>query len=180
MGGVLAAIAIFLAAPAPTGADADPRTASFESGGVRIDVTVHSQVFAWTVTNVSAGPIVRFEVGNHNTYNHDPPEGWSATFVDDLLAFEAEGIYRAIQPGDAARFTTRVGSNGASLGLVPARLRVFGADESIEFQGVWGAVPQPMGIGALVAALLVAIGVAHAWWSGRRDGPRRAARHGTG
>jgi hypothetical protein len=177
MGGVLAAIAIAIAAPAPAAADVDPRTASFESGGVRIDVAVHSQVFEWTVTNVSAAPIVRFEVGNRNTYNHHGPGGWTPAVTGDTLAFEAEGVYRAIQPGRSARFDARVTSSGAVLGLVPARVRPFGAAESIEFPGVWGAVPQPKGIVALVAALLVAIGVVHAWWSGRRDGPRRATGH---
>jgi hypothetical protein len=146
--------------------------ARVEKDGVRIRVDVRAHVYTYTVVNLDASPITRFEIEQHNAYDFQAPDGWE---------FEAEqGIFRAWATGEEAairyrqprRFTMRVSSKGAVLGPVEARMSRESGD-SVVIADLWGISPEPRATILLVSFVVTAVILIHAWLLARRD--RRAA-----
>ena len=108
----LAALLI-AAAPTPPEVDGD---------GVRVSVKVEAQIYVWTITNVSAEPIMSFEVGQSNCYNHLGPDGWTTEKEGRVIRSWTTERARAVGPGKSFAVQARVSSGGAVLGAVPAEI----------------------------------------------------------
>jgi len=143
-----------------------------EQDGVRVEVLVRAQEYAFKVTNVDAPPIVRFEIDNYHTYNHLGPRGWTVELEENRLVCTADTPRRAIERGRSQAFTARVGSNSAALGVVDA-LVGFGPDHAPVGLEVWGPVRHPRSFIATIALTLAGIAVLHGLLVGRRLKPTR-------
>ncbi|MHC5002720.1 MAG: hypothetical protein ACYTJ0_06320 [Planctomycetota bacterium] len=155
--------------------EADPRSAVIEEGGVRVEVSVRSQIYRWTVSNVDAAPLVSLELGQYAMYNASGPPGWVVELDEGVLRARAEGPRSAIGPGDSAAFEARASSGGAVLGPVSCTI---GLDDgaALEIPGVWGTTAEPRSGVALVASTLLLIAFGHAALLARRDRRRSPAR----
>jgi hypothetical protein len=131
-----------------------------EFNGVRVEVTVESFDYTWTVTNLSAAPIARFAMKSHNAYDHTVPKGWE--YVSEYTSYEAwtDDPDLAIEPGESAVFTARAGTNGPMLRLMPGTIGHLGRDETVAFEA-WGPGPGSQSMVVLVAVALSAIAVFH-------------------
>ena len=131
-----------------------------ESGGVRIEVSVNSQIYTWTVHNLTSKPILSVEIGCSGTYRYTTPEGWEHEGLESsFMAWALDGK-DAIQPGRSGAFTARVSSGGAPLGDVAATI-VLDGEEQVVFDRIWGPSPKPRSIPMLIVTVLCVLGVGH-------------------
>ena len=142
-----------------------------EKDGVRVRAHIRSSKYYWEVTNIDAEPITRFEISQHNCYDYQVPDGWESEAAANVFRAWATDPGRAIRRGATERFSLRVSSTGAVLGLVAMRVGPD-AGEGIIIPEVWGPVPEPPSTVFLVAIVLVAIVLVHAWLLGRRERDR--------
>jgi hypothetical protein len=145
-----------------------------EQAGVSLRVTIHASIYEWTVTNVSAEPITRFEVGQHAGYDFQAPEGWLCESTAGQFRAWTTDQANAIGPGQAASFSQRVSSEGAVLGRVRARIG-FTAGDPVEFADIWGPQPEPHSTVFAVPAIVAIIVVVHLVLLTRRDRRQTAA-----
>jgi hypothetical protein len=145
-----------------------------EQGGIRIRADVQSSIYTWQVTNVSAPPITRFEIGQHHGYFFVGPKGWEVDADDHTFRAWTRDRLRALYPGRTGTFSLRMTSGGAVLGPVRAELG-FGSAEPVVFEGVWGTAAEPRRVVSLVALVLLAAMVGHTMLLARRDRARHIA-----
>ncbi|MCB9850182.1 MAG: hypothetical protein H6817_05705 [Phycisphaerales bacterium] len=124
-----------------------------EQDGVRIRAEVASNLYTWTVTNVSAEPITSFAIDVHHTYDFQGPEDWELDGPMPSGAFRAwtTDELRAIRPYKSATFSVRVNSRGAILGEGVATIGLSNGIEVV-IPGVWQPVPESRTTIAIVAA----------------------------
>ena len=139
-----------------------------EKGGVRIRADVQSSIYTWEVTNVSAPPITRFEIGQHHSYYFVGPKGWQVDADHRTFRAWTGDRLRALYPGRTGTFSLRMSSGGAVLGPVRAELG-FGSAEPLVFDGVWGTSAEPGRVVLLVALILLVLMLAHVLLLARRD-----------
>jgi len=139
-----------------------------EKGGVRIRADVQSSIYTWQVTNVSAPPVTRFEIGQHHGYYFVGPEGWQVDADDRIFRAWTSDRLRALYPSRTGTFSLRMSSGGAVLGPVRAELG-FASTEPLVFDGVWGTAPEPGRVVFLVALILLVLMLAHVLLLARRD-----------
>ncbi len=139
-----------------------------ETGGVRIRADVQSSIYTWQVTNVSAPPITRFQIGQHHGYYFVGPKGWQVDADDRTFRAWTGDTLRALYPGRTGTFSLRMSSGGAILGPVRAEVG-FGSAEPVVFDGVWSTAAEPGRVVSLVAIVLLAVMVGHTMLLARRD-----------
>ena len=145
-----------------------------EKDGVRIRADVQSSIYNWQVTNVSAPPITRFEIGQHHGYYFVGPKGWQVDADNDTFRAWTGDRLRALYPGRTGTFSLRMTSGGAVLG--PVRVEVgSGSSEPVVFDGVWGTAAEPGRVVFLVALVLLVVMVGHTMLLARRDRARHIA-----
>lgn len=144
-----------------------------EKSGVRVRTDIHASVYTYEVTNLSARPIMRFEVGYSNAYYFKAPLGWEFDSEGGVFAAWTGDQRRAIYRGQTRKFSFNVTSKGAVLGNVGARVESAGG-EAIEFDQVWGAIPEPRGQVLLVACVVLAIFALHTLIAARAAGTNAA------
>ena len=135
-------------------------SADFQNDRVSLHVEVASSVYTYTVTNLSAEPVVRFEIAQHATYDLTAPRGWQTDGSSGRFRAWPVSAIDAIGPNQEGRFSMRVSSRGAVLGAVPATVR-FGSGETIEFAGVWAPIREPRSYLVLVVSVFAAVVVLH-------------------
>ena len=153
-------------------ANPEPGTAQFEADGVRIDVNISAHVYEWNVTNLTAYPITRVEVGQHQMYNHILPDGWHLEDADDRFRAWTDQPDQAIAPQQSRTFSARVSSAGAVLGMVSAVFHFEGAEAPVTVQ-VWGAVPEPIAKIVMIPVIIVLVAILHAWFGKAGQKERR-------
>jgi len=141
--------------------------AKVEQNGVRVDVSIESQIYRWEVTNVDAPLITRFEIQAHNIYNELAPEGWESELRPGAFHAWTRQDHHAIRRGRSMTFQCRVTSSGASLGLVPLTIG-FHDGNDVNFDAVWGPVPKPRSLIVVIPALIVVLALLHTAWLVRR------------
>lgn len=137
-----------------------------EQNGVRVRTDIQASVYTYEVTNVSARPIMRFEVGYSNGYHFEAPRDWQFDSESGVFSAWTADQKWAIYRGQTRRFSFNVTSKGAVLGKVDARVKTVGG-EAIDFEQVWGAIPEPRGQVLLVAGVVLAIFALHTLISAR-------------
>ena len=150
---------------------AGPAYADVEVDGVRIRASVRANVYTYELTNLRREPVSKVEIPGHESYRFTVPDGWEYSGEGGVLRAWTSNENNAIKPGDSGSFSIRVSSKGASLSLVRAKVELT-SGESIVFDKVWGAVPQPTSYIALVAGGVVVIFALHAWLLTRADRKR--------
>ncbi len=153
----LAALLVFAAQP----------PAEVELAGVRVSVSVHAHVYEWTITNVSAEPIMSFEVEQSNCYNHLGPDGWTTVKEGRLIRSWTTERALAIRPGQSGSVTAQVSSRGAVLGTVYAKVG-FGDQVAPVILEIWGPVRMPYASLLTVPGTIVVIALFHALVFARR------------
>lgn len=133
----------------------------FEAGGVRIDVTLKSHLYTWTVTNVDAPPIVSFEIHQYGTTEEVAPEGWNLVVDGPHYLAWTDDPRIAIAPGGSKTFHTKVKSTGAALGLVPAGVGFAEGHPAVSFAAVWGPVPKRLSMVAIVTLTVAGLAAGH-------------------
>lgn len=140
---------ILLAAPTPNALTVD-------SEGVRIDVRVHANVYAYDVSNTGTSPIGEFAVPCSDGHAFSAPDGWTVSTEDGLFRAAASESGRAIRRGQTGTFSFRTTTRGAALGFVDLHLgTVDGTGPAA--QRVWGAVPTPGSYVMLLAGWTLAL-----------------------
>jgi hypothetical protein len=153
--------------------------AEVEKDGVRIEVSLQSQIYTWTVTNVDAPPITTLRFELYHTYNHHVPAGWEYEDSDAVLRAWTDDPDCAIRRGQSQPFSARVASSGAVLGTTSATVGFASHQAPVTFNAVWGPAPKPRSAIFLVAAMVAAIAIVHVILMAMRD-RRRAAPRPTG
>ncbi|MCB9865971.1 MAG: hypothetical protein H6816_04985 [Phycisphaerales bacterium] len=121
----------------------NPAEQVLEQDGVRIRTTVESNLYTWTVENVSAEPITEFSIPVHHAYDFQVPSNWQihdSAAADDFSAVAVDG-QGAIGRGRTAQFSARFTSHGAILGCGPATLGVHDGT-TIIVASVWHPVAE--------------------------------------
>jgi len=153
-----------------------PAAITREHDGVRIRVEVASNLYTWTVENLSAAPITSFAIDVYHTYDFHAPSGW------ELDGPMPEGTFRAwttqadyaIRPGQSGQFNTRFTSRGAIIGFGNATI---GLDDgtTLQIPQVWRPVPESARSVYLLAATLGATALLYAAAEALRARRRSAA-----
>jgi len=137
-----------------------PNEAEFEAEDVHVHVSVRSNIYTYTVTNLGTSPIIAFEVREHSAYNFIAPEDWDKEFSGGVARARAGNTEVAIRPGEAADFSLRLSSKGAVLGYAPAKVH-FQSGKTVTISGVWATVPEPRGYVGWVSAIVLIILLLH-------------------
>ena len=125
-----------------------------------ITVDVHSNIYTYTVSNLSSSPITAFEAGQHAAYNFEAPEGWQIDSSGGMFRAWTEIPAKGIAPGQTGEFSMRVSSKGAILGRAAARVK-YESGQTAELADVWSPAAEPRSYVALVACGMLLIVLAH-------------------
>ena len=126
----------------------------------KITVNIQSNIYRYTVSNLSSSSIVGFEVVQHAAYNFQPPDGWQTDTSGDFFKAWTDTPATGIAPDETGQFSMRVSSKGAVLGLASAKLKLQ-SGQTIELKDLWCPVPEPKSYIALVAGLILLLALLH-------------------
>jgi hypothetical protein len=130
--------------------------AEFKNDLVRIHVEVISNIYIYRVTNLSAEPLVSFEVEQYAAYNFKRPLGWQKNTSPDRFRAWTEDPSIGIAPNDTATFSLRVSSRGAVLGSGKVSVG-FRSGQTCDLTKVWIPVREPLSYIVLVAGVFLVI-----------------------
>jgi len=126
----------------------------------KITVNIQSNIYRYTVNNLSSSAIVGFEVAQHAAYNFQPPDGWQTDTSGKFFKAWTDTPAAGIAPDETAEFSMRVSSKGAVLGRASAKLKLE-SGRTIELKDVWCPVPEPKSYIAIVAGVILLIALLH-------------------
>jgi len=156
----LIVIVIAIPAVAASGVCADcqitnlsPGYAEFKRDQVCIRVKIRSNIYTYEVTNLGTSAIDGFEVKQHAAYNFTGPDGWEEEIYPDKFRAMTNNPRTAIGPNTTAKFSMRVSSEGAVLGLGSAKLHLK-SGRNVTVPNLWVSAPEPKSYVALVAGLI--------------------------
>ena len=114
----------------------------FKSDDAVINVDINSNIYVYTITNLSQYPISEVCIPQHSGYNFETPQNWH--YVDEKNRFSAstKDSTAAIQTGQSAIFSFRISSKGAVLGKGSVKLVTHQGKELI-IPDVYVSVPEP-------------------------------------
>ena len=137
-----------------------PNQAIFENSQVNITVNVQSNIYTYKIKNLTADPVVGFEINEHVSYNFKAPQGWQIDTTSGLFRTWTTEPSTAIAKGQTAEFSLRVSSKGAVLGSTNAKIELL-SGKSIVIKDVWTPVPQPRSYFFLIAGVFLLILLLH-------------------
>ncbi len=137
-----------------------PNQMKSASDDASITADVHSNIYTYTVSNLSSSPITAFDVGQHAAYNFETPEGWQIDSSGETFRAWTEIPAKGIAPGQTGELSMRVSSKGAVLGRAAARVK-FESGQTAELADVWAPAAEPRSYIALVAGGMLLIVLAH-------------------
>lgn len=143
-----------------------------EQDGIRVEVTIESQVYRYRITNVDADPIDRIELTHWRCYNHAQPPGWEMDASFSEFDTWTDDSTRFLRRGAAVEFSLRAGSGAGALDARPLTLGLAGGGEPLVLM-VRSSGERPQSQVWLVVGTLGFIGLAQARLAARGD--RRAA-----
>ena len=146
---MLAYALVFLAAIAPNQRE-------FIADEVKIVASIESNIYAYTVTNLSDEPIVGFQIGQTAAYNFIAPDGWEKRISPGTFEAWTEERKKEIRPRFTGEFSMRVSSKGAVLGGGPAIVKFY-SGRSVTVEDVWTPSPEPKQYRIVIAILILAI-----------------------
>lgn len=126
----------------------------------KITVDIQSNIYKYTVSNLSSSSIVGFEVAQHAAYNFQVPDGWQTDTSGKFFKAWTDTPEAGIGPDETGDFSMRVSSKGAVLGRSPATVKLE-SGRMIELEDVWRPVPEPKSYIALVAGVIFLIALLH-------------------
>jgi len=165
----IAAISIILLVSVPICRAQDTAgQATFKTKEAIIQVTIHSSIYTYKVTNLGTKPVVAFKIEQHASYDFIAPVGWEKQTSEGIFkAYTNESRY-AIEPQTSGLFSLRVSSRGAVLGKGAVKI-TFESGETIEVPEVWVPVAESKSYIALVAGMIAGIIVIHAIITARKS-----------
>jgi len=113
----------------------------FKSEDAIINVDINSNIYVYTITNLSQDRIVKINIPQHSGYNFEVPENWKILDEKDIFTASIEDLPAAIQTGSSAVFSFRVSSKGAVLGKGGIKL-VTDKDKELVVPDVYIPVPE--------------------------------------
>jgi len=138
-----------------------------ESGGVRMQVRVQANEYAYELRNLSAAPVVRVEIPYRHSYTFEVPKGWKLESEHGLFRAWTDDPAQAIRPQGSGAFSFRAASKGAVLGNVDVNV-VLDDGRSITLPQVWSTVSEPPSVLILAAALTGLLMLLHTVLAERR------------
>ena len=137
-----------------------PNEAEFDTADASIKVNIQTNIFTYTVTNLSDTPITAVEFPQHATYNLIAPEGWETAIRDGAFHSWVVGSTAGILPRKKEEFSMRVSSRGAVLNRLPAKIE-FELGKTVVVADVWSSVPEPTSYVLFIAGVIAALYLAH-------------------
>lgn len=133
-----------------------------EQDGVRVRVDVQSNLYTWTIENLSADRVNRFAIYVHHSHAHQGPAGWA---IDGPIP---SGVFRAwpqdetegLRIGQQGQFSVRFTSFGAMLGLQTLTLGLQNG-RVLEIPNVWAPAPESQRSVAVAGGVLAALALLH-------------------
>lgn len=149
---------LFISSPCYCG----PGDSSFSGEKATIKVSVSSNVYTYTIKNISEAQINSVEFKPHSSYNFQAPEGW--TFDEDRPFFAESEKQAAIDKDRSEKFSIRASSGGSVLGQSPVLIGF--TDGSMEIiDGVWSPVRESSFSSIAILVTVVTIFILHSLWA---------------
>jgi hypothetical protein len=133
-----------------------------EQDGIELRTDVASNLYTWSVKNLSADPITSFAIEVYHTYDFHAPGNWELEGPMPEGAFRAwiTDARHAILPGQSAEFSARFTSRGAMIGTGPATIGLHDG-RTVTIPGVWRPVPESTRSVYLIPATIGLLALLH-------------------
>jgi hypothetical protein len=140
---------------------------SVQQHSVRIELTVQTHEYEWTVANEGAAPITAVTIPAYRTHSHEVPPGWSFEYVDDEFRCRADTPHAAIGPGRRQTFFAHLSVHDTVLGERPAVIAFAGSDAPVSVTGVRTSVPRPRSMLVIIPVTMLALALLHVFLAQR-------------